>query len=115
MNSISSRPRLFISHGPKKKTFLEPDPNLGNLSPDVQADSVPFLSRKDVKKDDVLKLGKYVLFRQQDKLDSYLAIDTTTQDELTCKVSDIFFDNFFFFFFFSLLCLSCAVPYLGFI
>ena len=86
MSCIGNRPRLFISHGAKKKIIQDPEPNLGNLTPDVQSDTLPTFTSSDSKKDDFLKLGKYVLFRQSEKSDAYLAIDTTTQEELTCKV-----------------------------
>ena len=86
MSCIGSRPRLFISHGPKKKILPDPDPDLGNLTPDVHSDTLTFLKSSDSKDDSFLKLGKYVLFRQNEKSDAYVAINTTTQEELTCKV-----------------------------
>lgn len=91
MSCIGDRPRVFISHGPKKKIIPDPEPNLGNLTPDVQSDTVPSFTSSDSKKD-FLKLGKYVLFRirQNEKSDAYLAIDTTSQEELTCKVCRLF-------------------------
>lgn len=87
MSSIGSRPRLLISHGSKKKAVsdLEP-PNLGTLSPDVQTDSFPSFASAESKGEDCLKLGKYILFRQNEKYDSYLAVDPTTEEKLTCKV-----------------------------
>ncbi|XP_076457251.1 tribbles homolog 2-like [Babylonia areolata] len=87
MSCIESTPRLFISHGPKKK-FPDAEPNLGNLSPDVQSDTLPPLTSAEPE-DECLKLGKYVLFRQHDKLKLdtvYQAVDTTTCEEFTCKV-----------------------------
>lgn len=90
MSCMGNRPRLFISHGPKKKILPDPEPNLGNLSPDVQSDTLPSFARPESKTEDCLKVGKYVLFRESEKSDAYLAIDTTTQEELTCKVC-IFF------------------------
>ncbi|KAL8568615.1 hypothetical protein ACOMHN_032271 [Nucella lapillus] len=86
MSLTGSRPRLLISHGPKKKIHPEPDPHLGNLTPDVQTDTVPSFTSNDPKKEDVFKLGKYILFKQNEKLDTYQAIDSTTQEDLTCKV-----------------------------
>ncbi|KAK7091356.1 tribbles homolog 2-like [Littorina saxatilis] len=86
MSCMGNRPRLFISHGPKKKILPDPEPNLGNLSPDVQSDTLPSFARPESKTEDCLKVGKYVLFRESEKSDAYLAIDTTTQEELTCKV-----------------------------
>lgn len=94
MSCIGNRPRLFISHGPKKKIISDPEPNLGNLTPDVQSDTLPSFTSSDSKKDDFLKLGKYVLFRQSEKSDAYLALDTTAQEELTCKVCVVFVDIF---------------------
>lgn len=85
MSCIGSRPRLFISHGPKKKIISDPEPNLGSLTPDVQSNSpLPFHSSPE--NQNVLKLGKYVLFGESDKQDTYLAVDTSTEEEFTCKV-----------------------------
>lgn len=85
MSFTENTPRLFISHGPKKK-FPDPEPNLGNLSPDV--DRSPPLSPAEVG-DECLKLGNFVLFREDDKLrleTVYQAVDTTTCEQFTCKV-----------------------------
>ncbi|KAL8558234.1 hypothetical protein ACOMHN_040933 [Nucella lapillus] len=87
MSFTENTPRLFISHGPKKK-FPDPEPNLGNLSPDVDRLQTP-LKNADEAGEECLKLGNYVLYRQDDKLKLetvYQAIDTTTCEQFTCKV-----------------------------
>lgn len=84
MSYTGNRPTLVISHGPKKKIIQDQEPNLGNLTPDVQSNSLPSFTSSSTEKEAFLKLGKYVLFGQNAK-DTYLAIDTTTQEELICK------------------------------
>lgn len=91
MSFLENTPRLFVSHGPKKK-FPDPEPNLGNLSPDVQSDTLSSLLTCPEPEEECLKLGKYLLFPQHDRLKSdtlYQAIDTTTCEQLTCKAFDL--------------------------
>ncbi|XP_025090474.1 tribbles homolog 2-like [Pomacea canaliculata] len=89
MSLIGSRPRLCISHGPKKKLIPESDAIIGSLTPDVHTNSQPSFLSSTPEKEDILKLGKYVLFGQTEKKDIYLSVDTTTQEEFTCKVFPI--------------------------
>ena len=99
MNHQSSRPRLLISHGPKKKTDFESPPNLGgNLSPDLQPCSPPsFCVSEDVvpNQEQYLKIGKYVIRQVNPSSVNCMAVDQCTGDEYLCKVSFFEFDIFF--------------------
>lgn len=90
MNQQSSRPRLLISHGPKKKTEFESPPNLGgNLSPDLQPCSPPsFCVSEDVLplQEQYLKIGKYVIHQANPSSENCTAVDQSTGDEYLCKV-----------------------------
>lgn len=94
MNRIISRPRLIISHGPKKKEDFDPPPNLGTLSPDLQPCSpLPFYANENgvdvvnnVGKREYLTVGKYIIRQTVSPNDFGTAIDKNTGIEYLCKV-----------------------------
>ncbi|CAL1534745.1 unnamed protein product [Lymnaea stagnalis] len=88
MNRQRSRPRLQISHGPKKKVEYEHPPDLGNLSPDLQPCSPPtFCTPEDgAVQEQFLVIGKYVIHQSNPSVECCTAIDKTTGQEFICKV-----------------------------
>ena len=90
MNRQRQRPRLHISHGPKKKVEYEQPPNLGCLSPDLQPCSPPTFcheSESGASNEKYIHIGKYVVHQVSASQDTCTAVDTATGDEYKCKVS----------------------------
>lgn len=90
MSLPRQRPRpLIVSHGPRKKFHnYDTQPNVGNLSPDLQPTSPPVF-QKPSSSQDVFKIGKYLLVEQNEGNDIYKAVDLSTGEESTCKAFPI--------------------------
>ncbi|GFR61795.1 tribbles-like protein 2 [Elysia marginata] len=89
MNRQRPRPRLHISHGPKKKTESEQPPNLGYLSPDLQPCSPPTFCQETedgTSNERFLHVGKYVVHQVTSSQDTCSAVDIATGNEYKCKV-----------------------------
>ena len=91
MNRLISRPRLQISHGPKKKEEdFEPPPILGggNLTPDLQPCSQPFcLSDKEAgATNHYIKIGSFIVNQAKPNSVNCTAIHEPSGEEFTCKV-----------------------------
>lgn len=86
------RPRLQISHGPKKKVEYEQPPNLGTLSPDLQPCSPPTFCTPDsgveASPEQFLQIGKYIIRQISPSVETCTAVDKTTGVEYLCKVCD---------------------------
>ena len=97
MNRQRQRPRLHISHGPKKKVEYEQPPNLGCLSPDLQPCSPPTFcheSESGATNEKFIHVGKYVVHQVSSSQDTCTAVDIASGDEYKCKVSS-FSNNLF--------------------
>ncbi|KAK6186972.1 hypothetical protein SNE40_006227 [Patella caerulea] len=85
-----------INNGPRKKN-LETEPlapfkgsNPGNLSPDLQPNTPPVFPKNCSQDQDVLKIGKYLLYNQTtDSSEVYNAVNSQTHEEFVCKVLPI--------------------------
>lgn len=92
MSLIRSRPRLHIQcNGPRKKeNFIDNNqPNLGNLSPDLQPNTPPEFPQKtggQSTKQNVYKIGRYLLLNQLEG-EIYKSVNCQTKEECICKVS----------------------------
>ncbi|XP_055871804.1 tribbles homolog 2-like [Biomphalaria glabrata] len=88
MNRQRSRPRLQISHGPKKKVEYEQPPDLGNLSPDLQPCSPPtFFTQEDgISQNPFYQIGKYIVRQTNPSNECCTAVDRINGTEFTCKV-----------------------------
>ena len=90
MSVTRPRPRpIVVSHGPRKKVDFEPLPNVGNLSPDLQPNTPPVFQRPTSQ--NVLKIGKYLLFDHPEGNDVYSAVNSITGEKYVCKVSALLF------------------------
>ncbi|XP_067665296.1 tribbles homolog 2-like [Haliotis asinina] len=89
MSFSRQRPRpLIVSHGPRKKfNNFESQPNVGNLSPDLQPNTPPVFQKQSSQ--NVFKIGKYLLVEQSDGNEIYKAVNLTTGDESVCKAFPI--------------------------
>ncbi|KAI8764393.1 tribbles 3, partial [Biomphalaria glabrata] len=87
MNRQRSRPRLQISHGPKKKVEYEQPPDLGNLSPDLQPCSPPtFFTQEDgISQNPFYQIGKYIVRQTNPSNECCTAVDRINGTEFTCK------------------------------
>lgn len=94
MSLIRSRPRLHIQcNGPRKKeNFIDNNqPNLGNLSPDLQPSTPPEFPQKtggQSSKQNVYKIGRYLLLNQLEG-EIYKSVNCQTKEECICKVFPI--------------------------
>lgn len=89
MHRQRQRPRLHISHGPKKKVEYEQPPNLGCLSPDLQPCSPPSFcqeSESGAPNEKFLHVGKYIVHQLNASQDTCSAVDIATGTEYKCKV-----------------------------
>ncbi|GFO01860.1 tribbles-like protein 2 [Plakobranchus ocellatus] len=89
MNRQFQRPRLQISHGPKKKVEYEQPPNLGCLSPDLQPCSPPTFCHEPEEgalHEKFTHIGKYVVHQVNSSQDTCTAVNIVTGDEFRCKV-----------------------------
>lgn len=83
MSVYRPRPRLHISHGPRKKVDSTPLSNLGNLSPDLLPSPPVFPQSPDSK--NVSKIGEYFILDQVDG-ELYNAVNSQTKVKCQCKV-----------------------------
>lgn len=90
MSFPRQRPRpLIVSHGPRKKfNNYESQPNVGNLSPDLQPNTPPVFQKPSSQ--NVFKIGKYLLVEQSEGNEIYKAVNLTSGDESVCKVCTIY-------------------------
>ncbi|CAG5131958.1 unnamed protein product [Candidula unifasciata] len=89
MHQQQLRPRLQISHGPKKKEEYEQPPNLGTLSPDLQPCSPPTFCTTEsgeASPEQFLQIGKYIIRQKSPSVENCTAVDKTTGLEYVCKV-----------------------------
>ncbi|XP_041360812.1 tribbles homolog 2-like [Gigantopelta aegis] len=88
MSLTRPRPRpIVVSHGPRKKVDFEPLPNVGNLSPDLQPNTPPVFQRPTSQ--NVLKIGKYLLFDHPEGSEVYSAVNSITGENCVCKVFEV--------------------------